>query len=75
MFVVAEHGALDGLVVAGEGTEFRVVVRVGEEADVEEHVHVQRGSMFETEGEQADRETVYVRIDEASEAFSGVGRG
>src|SRR5919199_3190675 len=54
--VLTEDGIADGSVVTGEGAKFGVVVRVREEAHVEEHVHVKGGAMLEAEGDQANRE-------------------
>src|SRR5215210_1786989 len=71
----AEHGLAHGVVVACERPEIRVVVGVGEEADVEERIDVEGGAVLEAEGDQADGHPVGERLRELLEPQPGIKRG
>src|SRR5215212_11393050 len=71
----AKHRFAHGRVVAGEGSEIRVVVRVWQETDIEEGVHVEGGAVFEAEGDEADGHPVGKGLRKLLETQAGVERG
>src|SRR5215210_48189 len=71
----AEHGLAHGVVVACERPDIRVVVGVGEEADVEERIDVEGGAVLEAEGDQADGHPVGEGLRKLLEPRPGIERG